>query len=69
MHLGSKKGYTLIATDSCGVNAFFVQTELIAGNFTPSSPEALYHPAAFKGKKENSHPRDSHNREWIPITE
>ena len=65
--LGKQKGYTLVATDSCGVNSFFVRDDLIKGKFKPSSPENLYHPAAFKGKKGNKHPADTTNRSWISI--
>jgi hypothetical protein len=66
--LGKQKGYTLIGTDRNGVNAFFVLTELVAGNFTPLSIEALFHPPAFKGKKGNSHPEDTQNRPWVDIS-
>jgi hypothetical protein len=65
--LGKEKGYTLIGTDRNGVNAFFVLDELIPGHFTPSSPAALYHPAAFKGKKGNKHPPDPQHRPWQKI--
>src|SRR5260370_27613128 len=30
--LGTKKGFTLVATDSCGINAFFVRDDFIAGD-------------------------------------
>lgn len=65
--LGETKGYTLVATDSCGVNAFFVLDELIEGNFYPPLGKDRYHPAAFKGKIGNKHPSDTKNRKWIEI--
>jgi len=64
--LGKQKGYTLIATDSYGVNAFFVQDNL-SKHFKAHAPIELYHPAAFKGKKGNAHPRDEQNRPWVTI--
>lgn len=66
VHLGKKKGYTLIGTDSCGVNAFFVRDDL-QKYFKPQKPEILFRPAAFKGKKGNKHPKDPMNRPWITI--
>lgn len=65
--LGKEKGYKLIATDSCGVNAFFVQKNLINGKFNVSLEEKLYHPAAYKGKTGNKHPADTSNRPWVYI--
>ena len=67
--LGRTKGYTLVCTDHCGVNAFFVRDDLIAGHFAPGSPASLYHPAAFKGKTGRSHPPDTKNRPWIRVDE
>ena len=66
--LGRGKGYTLVATDPCGVNAFFVQDDLVTGNFVLPAPEMLYHPAAFKGKPGNKHPYDPLSRPWIHVT-
>jgi len=65
--LGVKKGYTLVATDSCGVNAFFVRNDLLKGKLLPAPPEMLYHPAAFKGKKGHGHPPDPYGRPWIMV--
>ena len=65
--LGEHKGYTLIGTDRNGVNAFFVQEKIIAGNFVPHSIEELFHPPAYKGKKGNGHPPDTINRPWQEI--
>ena len=42
--LGRAKGYTLVACDSRGVNAFFVADGLAAGRFAPPSLEKLYRP-------------------------
>ena len=65
--LGKEKGYTLIATDSHGVNAFFVQDAIAKAHFHVTNPALLYHPAAFKGKKNMKHPADLLNRPWVKI--
>ena len=65
--LGNAKGYTLVATDRCGVNAFFVHNALVNGNFIKKGPEELYHAASFKGKPGNKHPRDTKQRPWVAI--
>jgi hypothetical protein len=39
--LGRKKGYTLVATDSRGINAFFVRDDLVADRFL--DPAVIYH--------------------------
>ncbi|MAE81201.1 MAG: hypothetical protein CMB80_00590 [Flammeovirgaceae bacterium] len=65
--LGQQKGYVLLGTDCNGVNAFFVQQELVPGNFDPPNIEKLFHPPAFKGKKGNGHPADIKNRPWVTI--
>ena len=67
VQLGETKGYTLIATDVNGVNAFFVRNELLPGNLAPLPPERLYHPAAFKGKTGNKHPADMQKRQWVIV--
>lgn len=64
--LGAQKGYTLVGTDSCGVNAFFVRNEL-AKHFRLPPAEKLYHPAAYKGKKGLKHPADPLGRPWVEI--
>ena len=64
--LGTQKGYTLIATDSYGVNAFFLRDDL-QKSFKIKSPEQLFHPAAYKGKKGNAHPKDAQNRSWVTV--
>lgn len=65
--LGKEKGYTLIGTDPNGVNAFFVRHDLIKGHFHLQSPENIYRPASFKGKKGNAHPQDTQNRKWHSV--
>lgn len=67
VQLGDEKGYTLVATNSCGVNAFFVKNELVEGNFIVSPSWELYHSAAFKGRQGNKHPADILQRAWIQI--
>lgn len=64
VQLAKEKNYTLIDTDSCGVNAFFVRNDLLKP-FKISPPATLYRPAAFKGKKGNAHPKDPKNRPWV----
>lgn len=66
VHLGKDKGYQLIGTDSCGVNAFFLRNDLIQ-HFNIRAPETAYHPAAFKGKKGNTHPIDLQQRPWVSV--
>jgi len=65
--LGKQKGYTLVATDGRGVNAFFVESMLAEKHFAPHAPELLYHPAMFKGKL-GGHPHDTSGRPWIPVS-
>jgi len=65
--LGKQKGYILIGTDPNGVNAFFVQEQLLSGNFAPLPIEKLYHPPSFKGKKGHGHPADTQSRPWINV--
>ena len=67
VQLGKEKGYTLVATDGRGVNAFFVQEQLLSGNFAPLPIEKLYHPPSFKGKKGHGHPADTQSRPWINV--
>ena len=50
--LGKSKGYTLIACDNAGVNAFFVRTDLIKNNFKIKKIEEIYKPPKY-GKKIN----------------
>lgn len=66
VELGNAKGYTLVATDSYGVNAFFVRNDL-AKYFRVHEPEKLYHPARYKGKKGNAHCKDPKNRSWVTV--
>ncbi len=65
--LGTEKGYTLVATDKNGVNAFFVRSDLARGRFHPPAWPAIFHPPAFKGKKNNGHPHDTQNRPWVEV--
>lgn len=64
--LGKTKGYTLVATDSRGVNAFFVRSDLAAKHFTQREPSTIYRPAMFKGKV-GGHPKDKKQRPWQEI--
>jgi hypothetical protein len=54
--LGQEKGYTLVGTDSVGVNAFFVRSDLATLERFPD-PSVAYHytPPRF-GKYQNGHP-------------
>jgi hypothetical protein len=45
--LGSEKGYTLVACNSTGVNAFFVRNDLVEGNFTVNELARLYRPPGY----------------------
>lgn len=42
--LGRSKGYTLVACNSNGVNAFFVDDALVPGRFAPPPIERIYRP-------------------------
>lgn len=62
--LGEEKGYRLVYTDSCGVNAFFVREDL-AGH-AAWDEEAVIHPANhFNTGK--GHPRDPQDRPWLDL--
>lgn len=65
--LGEEKGYTLLGTDRNGVNAFFVESSLIAGKFDPLPWPKTFHPPAFKGKTGLGHPKDLKNRPWVNV--
>ncbi len=46
--LAKRKGYTLVATNLTGANAFFVRNDLVADKFvTDSSPANLYNPPRY----------------------
>jgi len=66
VQLGTEKGYTLIATDSRGVNAFFVQDAIAHRHFVIIPPKDLYRnaktPGCFGG-----HPVDTLHREWVSL--
>jgi len=65
--LGIRKGYRLIATDSRGVNAFFIKQDLATAHFDMRTPEELYRPAMFKGRL-GGHPHDSQQRLWQAVS-
>jgi hypothetical protein len=65
--LGDEKGYVLLGTDRNGVNAFFIESSLVPGNFIPPSLSQAYHPPAFKGKPGQGHPRDEKERPWMSV--
>lgn len=50
--LGEKKGYRLVGCDSRGVNAFFVRSDLVGGNFRIGEVEKLFRSAraVYSGK-------------------
>lgn len=60
--LGAEKGWTLVATDTTGTNAFFIRNDLVAEHFEVRSTEDIYTPPAY-GAIENGrhigHPRSS----------
>ncbi len=66
--LGKEKGYTLVATDPCGVNAFFVLNSLVPGNFAPPPFAQIFHSPAYKGIPGKGHPADSLARPWVTIS-
>lgn len=65
--LGEEKGYTLLATDRNGVNAFFAENTLVPGRFAPPPWPQTFHPPAFKGKAGHGHPKDPLNRPWMDV--
>lgn len=65
--LGREKGYTLVATDRNGVNAFFVESLLVPGNFAPPHFAQIFHPPAYKGIPGKSHPSDPQGRPWVTV--
>lgn len=65
--LGREKGYALVATDPCGVNAFFILNTLISGNFDPPPFAQIFHPPAYKGIAGKGHPADPKQRPWVTI--
>lgn len=66
--LGRIKGYTLVATDRNGVNAFFVLDALVPGNFDPPPFAQIFHPVAYKGIPGKGHPADLKGRPWVTIS-
>lgn len=45
--LGESKGYTLIGCDNCGVNSFFIRSDLIKNNFEINDIEKIYRPPGY----------------------
>jgi len=47
--MAEKKGYSLVATNITGSNAFYVRNDLLSGKFCkPLTPENLYNPARYQ---------------------
>lgn len=63
--LGHRRGYRLVHTDRCGVNAFFVRADLAEGLF-PGQSDVPLHSANyfFSGA---GHPPDPENREYVAV--
>ena len=57
VELGRQKGYNLVACDSTGVEAFFVRSDLAAGNSRSAGVDELYRPLRAVNLKRSS-------REW-----
>jgi hypothetical protein len=45
--LGKEKGYTLVACDSKGINAFFIRDDLIQDYFKARSIDEIYKPVGY----------------------
>ena len=58
--LAELRGYTLVACDSRGVNAFFVRTNLVLALGEPSPPERLFRPPYY-GRHLCGHPASTQN--------
>lgn len=65
-HLADQKGYTLVHTEACGVNAFFVRNDLMPNSGLPSGSEVPLRKANHfhTGK---GHPRDPQDRPFIDL--
>jgi hypothetical protein len=57
----ARKGYRLVHTDLCGVNAFFVRADLLTWAPTPARRAANY---SFGG---GGHPPDPHGRPFVEV--
>lgn len=56
--LGEEKGYSLVACNFAGVNAFFVRNDCLQDKFLlPGDAEAHYEPARYYLYKKDGHPR------------
>lgn len=64
-HLGRRRGYRLVHTDSRGVNAFFVRDDL-AAPFPPEDKVPL-HPPSY-GPDNSGHRRDPEERQFVDVT-
>jgi hypothetical protein len=64
--LGERKGYTLVHTDRCGVNAFFVRRELLPGTAIPTGDAVPRHAPNYFGTG-RGHPRDPRNRPYVDL--
>jgi hypothetical protein len=57
--LGTRKGYTLVACDLRGINAFFVRTDLIGDKFEgPYNASKFYHKPDYSAAGKRGHARD-----------
>lgn len=61
--LGAEKGYTLIATDRRGVNAFFVLDNLAKEHFQVSPVDEIYTPLG----RLRRHLTDTKRRPWVSV--
>jgi len=64
--LGERKGYSLVHTESAGVNAFFVRNDLLAGSGLPTGSQVSRRNANYFGTG-TGHPRDPHERPWVDL--
>ncbi len=64
--LGREKGYSLVNTDHCGVDAIFIRDDLINGNqslfLNTNNVEALYHAPKYGSGPRGGHSTDPQNR-------
>jgi hypothetical protein len=64
--LGNRKGYALVHTETCGVNAFFVRRDLLAATGLPSGSAVPRHRANYYNTG-RGHPPDPQNRPWVDL--
>jgi hypothetical protein len=71
----NKFGYSLVSTESKGVNAFFISNDFISNDFILSnlknvnSLKDLYNSAKYGNGPNGGHPPDSRNREYLSFNE